>query len=52
MTHEAYYMVAGHRFCVEGESEVLALMDNYAPFGCEAGETIATYSFASFSAWN
>lgn len=47
MTHEAYYTVAGHRFCVESESEVLALMDNYAPFGCEAGETITTLHIAS-----
>ena len=39
-------MVAGHRFCVEGEAEVLALMDNYAPFGCEAGDTIATLHIA------
>ena len=39
-------MVAGHRFCVEGDSEVLALMDNYAPFGCEAGDTIATLHIA------
>ena len=46
MTHKAYYMVAGHRFCVEGDSEVLALMDNYAPFGCEAGDTIATLHIA------
>ncbi len=41
-TSNRYYMVAGHRFCVECDSEVLELMENYAPFASEAGDTIAT----------
>ena len=35
-----YYKVAGHRFCVSGEAEALALMTNYEPFGCEGGEVL------------
>lgn len=35
-----YYKVAGHRFCVSGEAETLALMTNYEPFGCDDGEVL------------
>ena len=30
MKETRYYEVAGHRFCVSSESDILALMDNYA----------------------
>ena len=32
--------MAGHRFCVTGEAEVIALMTNYEPFVCTDGETV------------
>ena len=38
-----YYNVAGHRFCVSGESDMLALMDNYEPFACADG-SVRVYS--------
>ena len=35
-----YYKVAGHTFGVSGEAATFALMDNYAPFSCKAGEAV------------
>ena len=40
MKETRYYKVAGHRFCVSGESDILALMDNYAPFASADGEVV------------
>lgn len=40
MNETRYYEVAEHRFCVSGEAEVLALMENYVPFVCERGEAV------------
>ena len=35
-----YYKVAQHVFCVSGEAEIFALMQNYEPFACEDGEVV------------
>jgi hypothetical protein len=40
MKETRYYEVAGHRFCVGGESDILALMDNYVPFASADGEVV------------
>jgi hypothetical protein len=40
MKETRYYEVAGHRFCVSGESDILALMDNYVPFASADGEVV------------
>ena len=40
MKETRYYKVAGHRFCVSGESDILALMDNYVPFASADGEVV------------
>ena len=32
---ERNYKVAGHVFCVSGESGYFSLMQNYEPFGCD-----------------
>lgn len=34
------YEVAGHRFCVSGEKDVLPLTENYEPFRSEGGEAV------------
>lgn len=34
----AYYQVGGHVFSVSGGEKYLALMENYEPFACDAGE--------------
>ena len=39
-TWRQYYKVAGHIFGVSGGTEVFALMTNYEPFGCKAGESV------------
>lgn len=36
MVKKRYYEVAGHRFCVSGETEVFAQMWNYEAFCCDA----------------
>ena len=45
-----YYNVAGHRFCVSGESDMLALMDNYEPFACADGEVAFALTIESGAA--
>lgn len=45
-----YYNVAGHRFCVSGESDMLALMDNYEPFACADGEVVFALTIESGTA--
>ncbi len=37
MRETRYFKVAEHIFCVSGETEVLALMENYEPFICDNG---------------
>ena len=44
-----YYNVAGHRF-VSGESDMLALMDNYEPFACADGEVAFALTIESGAA--
>ena len=41
-----FYDVAGHRFSVSGEDEDVVLMENYAPFACEEGDTVFSLSIA------
>lgn len=46
MKETRHYEVAGHRFCVSGEAECFALMDNYRPFGCDEGDVVFSLNIA------
>ena len=42
MKETRYYKVAGHRFCVTGEAEGFALMENYEPFAIQGDGAFVT----------
>ena len=46
MTEKRYYIVAGHRFCVEAEAECFGLMGNYEAFAVTLDQTTPGPSYS------